>query len=79
MGWGGAVDRITGMVDRWLGLSPEQRKIKRRNLIDKLEAEKRRLTNEAVSLSRDDRIKHMCRIADIDEQLQKLNNEAKND
>ena len=52
MGWGGALDRIGGMIDGLFGLSPEQRKVKLRNQIDKLERKRIEILKEPANIDR---------------------------
>ena len=72
MGWGNAVEKIGGMIDGIFGLSPEQRKRKIKDKIDKLEQERKGITNAPVSN------KSSARLSDIDVQLVGLYKELGN-
>ena len=62
-GWGGAVDKISGIIDGIFGLSPEQRKRKIKDKIDSLERERGKLINEKATTDR------AVRISNLDSQL----------
>ena len=72
-GWGGAIDRIGGIIDGLFGLSPEQKKIKIRNKIDELEQEKKKVLNEPASIN------NSKRITAINDQLDRLRKQTGND
>jgi hypothetical protein len=65
MGWGNAVDKVAGILDGLFGLSPEQKKIKLKNKIDKLEREKNELQKKPASVDiaiKCERIDNDCNI-----------------
>lgn len=66
MGWGGALEKISGIVDGLFGLSPEQRKRKIKDKLDSLERERAKLLNEKPTTDR------AVRINNIDEQCVSL-------
>lgn len=72
MGWGGAIDRIGGMIDGLFGLSPEQRKVKLRNQIDKLERKRSEILKEKATIDR------ACVLDNTDRELRRLRSELGN-
>lgn len=71
-GWGGAVDRISGIIDGLLGLSPEEKKKKLRNKIMELEGKRNEILNEIPSNGTSDML------GDIDSKLSRLRKELQN-
>lgn len=73
MGWGDAISKVSGILDGLLGLSPEQRKIKLRNKIDKLEKERDDILKEKVTVDRAKRLNV------VDGMLRELRKKAANE
>ena len=72
MGWGGAIDRIGGIVDGLFGLSPEEKKKKLRNKITELERQRNAILNEHPSID------NSTRLGIIDGKLSRLRKELQN-
>jgi predicted Co/Zn/Cd cation transporter (cation efflux family) len=71
MGWGGFAEKITGILDGMLGLSPEQKKRKIKDEIDKLEQEKSLLLVYKADAAKVKRLTVIeLRLVDLNKRLQ---------
>ena len=71
-GWGGAIDRIGGIIDGLFGLSPEEKKKKIKNKIDDLERQKNAILNQSPNID------NSRKLSDINDKLARLRQELQN-
>lgn len=72
MGWGNAIDKLSGILDGLLGLSPEQRKRKLRDKIDELETKRSQIIIQHPNI--DNSRKLLAINSQLDELRKKLQN-----